>query len=68
MPMSINRTSQTVNEIIQRALKDAGFRNQLLSDPAAALSGYTLTADERAALSDPKAVKAALDDWEAPVT
>lgn len=60
MPMSINRKSKVVDAILTRAASDAAFRNQLLANPAAALAGYSLTDEERAALSDPEAVKAAL--------
>ncbi len=52
MPMSINSPTRAVSEIIQRAVSDAAFRNLLYTDPGAALAGYNLTADERAALSD----------------
>jgi hypothetical protein len=50
--MSINRTSKPVSDIIDRAVSDAAFRDLLYTDPAAALSGYSLTAGEQAALSD----------------
>jgi hypothetical protein len=66
--MSINRTKPPVSDIIRRAATDATFRNLLLSDPNAALKGYTLNPQERAALSDAESVQAALDDWEAPIT
>jgi hypothetical protein len=65
--MSINRSNKTVNEILSRAAADSGFRAWLLASPGAALAGYTLADADRAALSDPHAVRAALDDWEAPV-
>ncbi len=52
MPMSINRTSKPVSDIIARAVRDAAFRNLLYTDPRAALAGYSLTAEEQAALSD----------------
>lgn len=52
MPMSINRSSTTVNEIVNRAASDVAFRNLLYTDPGAALAGYSLTAQERVALSD----------------
>lgn len=57
MPMSINRYSRVVNEIIQRAADDAAFRSQLISNPSAALSGYNLSDSERADLSNPATVK-----------
>ena len=42
--------SQILAEIIERASTDAAFRAQLQSNPEAALAGYALTAEERAAL------------------
>ncbi len=44
--------SDTVIEIIARAINDEDFRNLLFSDPAKALDGYTLTDEERALLSN----------------
>lgn len=67
MPMSINSPSKNVAAVLNRAATDSAFRSKLLASPSAALSGFTLTAEERAVLSDPQAVKAALDDWESPV-
>lgn len=60
MPMSINSPSKLVADILQRARTDAAFRTQLLANPAAALAGYNLTADERALLADTQTVRAAL--------
>lgn len=60
MPMSINRSSKNVNDILSRAASDAAFRTLLLTNPTAALANYSLTDAERAALSDPQAVKAVL--------
>lgn len=60
MPMSINRKSKTVAEILDRAARDAAFRSLLLANPAAALTGYNLSNDERAALSDRETVIALL--------
>jgi hypothetical protein len=37
-------------KVVQRAISDAGFRRQLSSDPAGALRGFDLTADEVSAL------------------
>jgi hypothetical protein len=37
-------------QVLERASTDAAFRAQLVSKPDAALAGYSLTADERAAL------------------
>ena len=61
MRMSINSPSKTVADILHRASTDQAFRTQLLASPTAALSGYTLTSEERSLLSDPQAVRAALD-------
>ena len=41
----------SVNQVIQRAVSDAAFRRQLQRDPAAALKGFDLSADERAAIT-----------------
>jgi hypothetical protein len=41
--------SQEAREaIVERAMSDASFRALLVSDPAAALASYDLTAEERA--------------------
>jgi hypothetical protein len=50
--MSINRSNPTVTEILSRAASDPAFRDQLLNNPAVALAGYSLSAEDRAALSD----------------
>ncbi len=42
--------SDNLRQVIERASKDAAFRALLQSDPEAALAGYELTAEERAAL------------------
>lgn len=60
MPMSINRSSKNVNDVLSRAASDASYRSLLLTNPGAALAGYSLTDAERTALSDAEAVKAAL--------
>lgn len=60
MPMSINSPSKAVADILQRARTDAAFRSQLLSAPGAALANYSLTDEERALLSNPQAVRAAI--------
>lgn len=67
MPMSINRNSPPVSEVLTRAASDVGFRELLLRNPAAALAGYDLSDDDRAALSDWQTISsvAADDDWEA---
>ena len=67
MPMSINGKNKTVAEILNRASTDSAFRNLLYTDPGSTLAGYNLNAADRSALSDPGALKIALDDWEAPV-
>ncbi|MDH4117976.1 MAG: Os1348 family NHLP clan protein [Acidimicrobiia bacterium] len=44
--------SDTVGEIVARAVNDEAFRHLLLSNPDEALRGYALTDEERALLSD----------------
>jgi len=44
-------TESTLKEIVHRAVRDGSYRAQLQSDPASALAGISLTADERAALT-----------------
>ena len=44
-------TESTLKEIVRRAVSDAAFRGQLRSDPAKALAGIGLTAQERSALT-----------------
>lgn len=56
MSMSINRKSKTVADILERAATDAAFRTLLLTNPAAAMAGYSLSDEERAALSDRETV------------
>ena len=43
--------SEALNQVIERASTDEGFRSRLQSDPTGALAGYDLTPEERAALS-----------------
>jgi hypothetical protein len=43
--------SDALNAVLERAMSDAAFRAQLAADPAAALVGYDLTAEERAAFA-----------------
>jgi hypothetical protein len=43
-------TQEAVQAVIGRAVMDAAFRQALFADPAQALAGYDLSADERAAL------------------
>ena len=62
MPMSINRSSPTVVDVLSRAARDPAFRDLLLSDPASALAGYNLSGDERAALSDRATVQQLVRD------
>lgn len=42
-------TQRARDEILERAMIDAGFRSLLASDPVAALAEYDLTPEERAA-------------------
>ena len=42
--------SDMLQQVLERASTDAGFRGQLKTDPESALAGYALTADERAGL------------------
>jgi hypothetical protein len=44
-------SQETVVEVITKALVDTEFRSQLLAEPAAALSGYDLTEEERESLT-----------------
>lgn len=41
-------STEQVQTIIDRAMSDAAFREQLSRDPAAALAGYDLSPEERA--------------------
>jgi hypothetical protein len=43
-------SKEALAKVVQRAISDAGFRRQLNSDPAGALRGFDLTADEASAL------------------
>lgn len=40
-----------VGEVVERAMSDPAFRRRLAEDPAAALAGYELTPEERAAFT-----------------
>jgi hypothetical protein len=42
--------SETLSKVLDRASTDAAFRTLLRSNPDAALAGYDLTAEEKAAL------------------
>ena len=44
-------TETVLREIVRRAVSDAAFRGELRSDPARALAGISLTAQERSALT-----------------
>jgi hypothetical protein len=44
-------SQEAVNQVILKALSDAGFREQLFFDPAAALVGFDLSGEEHQALS-----------------
>jgi hypothetical protein len=52
--------SAALNQVIARASTDEAFRARLQSDPMAALAGYELTPEERAALrsGDHEAIQA----------
>jgi len=43
-------SKEALAKVVQRAISDAGFRRQLNSDPAGALRGFDLNADELSAL------------------
>jgi hypothetical protein len=43
-------SKEALAKVVQRAISDAGFRRQLSSDPAGALRGFDLTADETSAV------------------
>ena len=43
-------SKESLAKVVQRAISDAGFRRQLNSDPAGALRGFDLSADEVSAL------------------
>jgi hypothetical protein len=43
-------SKEALAKVVQRAISDAGFRRQLSSDPAGALRGFDLTADETSAI------------------
>jgi hypothetical protein len=44
-------TETVLKEIVHRAVRDGSYRAQLRSDPAGALAGLGLTAEERAAIT-----------------
>ncbi len=44
--------SEIVKKIIERAVKDAAFRELLFNNPDKALEGYKLSAEDRALLSN----------------
>lgn len=44
-------SKSSVQQVIQRAVSDAAFRRQLQREPAKALAGFDLTADERASIA-----------------
>lgn len=43
--------SDALNKIVEKAVKDAEFRQLLLADPVAATKGYEVTEEERQMLS-----------------
>lgn len=44
-------TETILKEIVHRAVRDGSYRAQLQSDPAGALAGFSLTAEERSAIT-----------------
>ncbi|MBI2983273.1 MAG: hypothetical protein HYY42_03685 [Chloroflexi bacterium] len=44
-------TETVLKEIVHRAVRDGSYRAQLRSDPAGALAGFSLTAEERSAIT-----------------
>jgi len=44
-------SADALNAVLERAMRDASFRDQLAADPTAALTAYDLTAEERAAFA-----------------
>lgn len=44
-------TETALREIVHRAVRDAAYRTQLQNDPASALAGISLTAEEREAVT-----------------
>ena len=44
-------SKSSVQQVIQRAVSDAAFRRQLQREPAKALAGFDLTAEERASIA-----------------
>ncbi|MCG3141295.1 MAG: hypothetical protein HDKAJFGB_02529 [Anaerolineae bacterium] len=45
-------SAETITTVIRRAVAEPEFRTTLFQNPAAALSGYDLSNEERAALSN----------------
>lgn len=43
-------SKEALAKVVQQAISDGGFRRRLASDPAGALSGFDLTADEATAI------------------
>ena len=50
-------SQENLAQVIERASTDAAFRSQLQSNPEAALAGYDLSAEEKAALKSGDASK-----------
>jgi len=44
-------SADALNAVLERAMNDASFRDHLAADPTAALDGYDLTQEERAAFA-----------------
>lgn len=55
-------TAENVQDILDRAMTDAPFRDLLAKDPQAALAGYELTAEERAVFGSGTAKAERLED------
>jgi hypothetical protein len=51
-----------IDDVLQRLQDDPDFREQLATDPAAALEGYPLSADDLSRLVDAVAADAAPDE------
>jgi hypothetical protein len=44
-------STDVLEQVVQRSIDDQAFRERIGSDPAGALAGYELTADERDAFT-----------------
>lgn len=61
MTVLTNEARGRVERVLARAVEDIGFREELISNPAEALSGEDLTDEERELLTSMKRV--ALEEW-----